>query len=224
MWAAAGDFNPYRYCGDGPTAHLDPSGTNEYDAVDKWWNNGRLPKAWGVDVTGSAVIGAGVTAALQLVFFGDTCEFGLYGVAPGAAKPPEKDQVKAGGEAVKSAAEKFFLDLPWGWDVSGSANITIASRSGDAPAGAQSWEGIFYGGTFGGSFLGKLGVGGFVGENIKTGDWVGGSIGAGVSVTPGLNAKTNPQYYYLIAGIKLSDILGDTLGTCACYALIRKML
>ena len=216
-----GSLNLYDYCGSMATGRFDPSGTNAADAVRKAWG-GRLPKAWGIDITGSAVVGVGAVAELQLVFFGDTCEFGLYAVWPAAARTPI-EQLKVGPEAAKKVATEFFLGLPWGYDVSLTKNITVAHFFGEQRADAETWPGVFYGGSFGGSYLGKVGVGGFVGENIKTGSWVGFTAGAGLSLTPGLNFKSNPQYYHLLESVSLTAMLGETVGKCTCYALISSL-
>jgi|GEM_PF-3188354 len=106
---AAGDGNLYRYVANETLWISDPSGKNPSDALWKYWNNGRLPKAWAFDITGSAVLGTGFAGVLQIVFLGDTCEFGLFAIGPAAANPT-KPMVDNPVELLKHATKRFFLE------------------------------------------------------------------------------------------------------------------
>ena len=214
---AGGDGNLYRYVGNGTLRSSDPSGKNPSDALWKYWNNGRLPKAWAIDLTASAVLGTGFAGALQIVFFGDTCEFGLFAIGPAAANPT-MPIVNNPLELLKHAAKRFFLDLPWGYDISLSANVTVAysNLQGEQYADAASWTGVSYGANVDIGAGPGVGGGGFVSAD---GHWWGGSLGAGVSV-PGSGFRTNPQYVYRLASIKLKDLVGDRAAMCVCYSLV----
>lgn len=204
-------FSMYQYSNLQPNRHVDPSGTNSYDLFNKVWN-GRCPKAVGVDVTGSAVLGPGSTGALQAMFFADSCEVGFFAIAPAVTITGTANEKKDKKEAERPAWKSVMLDVPYGYDISISGNVTAATYQGSGWGDAKSWGGVFYGGTAGGSALGKVGVGAFWDPE---GNWIGGSAGVGLSVTPGLMAKTNPQAYFLVGTLKVPE--------CICYALIAAM-
>lgn len=205
-------FSLYEYVGGKATRLTDPYGTNPKDLWYKVWD-GRCKKAWGLDATGSSVLGVGATAGLQVMFFCDTCELALFAITPAAALTGQKPNASGLPATLKSAAATFALDLPAGLDISVSGNGTVAYYTGDSWGDAASWGGVFYGGTVSGGVLGKVGVGAFWDPK---GNWVGASSGVGLTPIPGVQAKSNPQAYFLLGAKTLPD--------CLCYNLIFALL
>ena len=186
----------YGLCRNNCVDHFDYLGLTLVDVYTKM-RTGRLRKMWGIDVTGAAVPGVGTVWGLQLGFFPDACEVGAYAIANAVV-----------GTEVDNPAKAMFIDMPVGWDLSISANETVAQWRGSGIGNAKSWGGLFYGGT-----------GGFtiVGAGVfwdPKGDWVGASVGVGLSATQ-WSLRTNPEYYKLIGKLPLAKPL--------CYCLIARM-
>jgi RHS repeat-associated protein len=202
---STGDGNPCLFVGNDPIRRIDPYGLTLADVWTKY-HTGHLRKMVGVDVTGAAVVGLGGAQAwsVQAGFFADTCEVAFYFIGPAV--------IETSKDPNRPAWKKLFVDMPVGLDISMSGNASVAMYRGPGNASARTWEGLFYGGQVGGGPLGKLGIGAFWDPN---GYWIGGSVGAGASLTP-VSARTNPQVYWMIGKPKV-------LPKCACYAVISQM-
>ncbi|MBB5354042.1 RHS repeat-associated protein, partial [Haloferula luteola] len=205
-----GGVNLYGFVENDSVGRIDVLGQNPQDLALKLGSL-EVPKAYGVDVSANLVAGLGsFNGGIQLVFFPDTCELGLYGILPAIVDVDGDgviDDYRPEDPSQLAALENAFKNLPIGIDISLSANLSIAVNIGE-DNGADSWKGLFYGGTA------DAGPGAVVGLGVfwdPFGNWVGASVGAGVSPVP-FNTKSNPQAYFLLKAV--------TLPKCPCYALI----
>jgi len=97
--------------------------------------------------------------------------------------------------------------------------VAYSDLRGEQYADAKSWTRVSYGANVDIALGPGVGGGGFVSAD---GHWWGGTLGAGVSV-PGSGFRTNPQYVYGLASIKLKDLVGERAATCLCYTLITSL-
>lgn len=193
----------YVFVGNSPLHQIDAIGLTAYDLAIKL-RTGRLRKMVGLDLTASWVVGTGLVAGGQAAFFPDTCEIGIFGITNASMETIEN--------VTRPLPKVVLLDTPIGFDVSLSANLSVASYRGSGRADAASWAGLFYGPSGGLSALAEVGLGVFWDPN---GNWIGGSAGIGLTPPVPVTLRTNPQVYYLKESIQLP--------ACACYALILQM-
>lgn len=231
-----GGHNLYGFVGNDGVNQVDVLGENALDLA-ILLSSGRLNKAWGLDVTGSVIVGPGVRLATQLVFFPSTRELALYGIVP-AIFNRATEEYETPDPTTLEEILGILNGLPIGYDISLTANLTVAYYRGSSIPGPESWRGVFYGATFGGAFGLDVGVGGFYGYDDgepysfrRSGEstprfpgargrsravirrsrpigWVGGSIGGGVGL-PGISFSTNPQIYYLGPKISVPRAIAD---------------
>lgn len=190
----------YGFAGNDGVNKWDYLGENIMEGVMCSFYDVRPRKAFGIDLTTSAVIAGGTTGGFQAVFFSCSCEIGIFAIGPAAQSP--------------DIPNPNLWDIPIGYDVSLSLNASAAISTGAGGNGcdAKSWSGLFYGGTA--DVSAGAGIGGGLFWD-PSGNWIGGSVGVSGALTPGFNIKTNPQFYTLIKTF--------TLSKCACCALISSI-
>jgi RHS repeat-associated protein len=210
-----GGVNLYGFVGSDGVNESDKLGKSAVDLATKMLT-GRLRKALYISHPEvSIVVGLGGTAGMQTVFFADDCTVASFIYRVAAMDTIDQIRKRTAGNLGGTLRELWRNlrgqgDFSAGYDVSIGFSGGVALYMGTDVAGAKSWTERFDGFTIGGSYLGKGSVGG-----IFSRDWIGGGIGIGLSITPGVNFKTTPQWYYL------EDV--QEVEKCSCYAAILAM-